>query len=165
MPPEIVPAGTPTDGRALVLWVPAIADTSAPTVAELSAGTVVDLTYSLVGDGFRHETTENTIADTRYTLRDVLERPGTVVDSLEVQYVAGTPAQTALTAGTIGHFVHRGEVPKETDIAAAQLVDVIPAHMGIQRKVAPTANTLAQRVQKAFITGPVPRAVAIVAGA
>ena len=41
---EDVTPGTPSDGNGLVLFVPTIADPSAPTVAELSAGTVVPLT-------------------------------------------------------------------------------------------------------------------------
>src|SRR3546814_10549220 len=94
MPPlEVVPPGQSSDGRGLVLFVPTIADPTAPTVAELTAGTVKPLTYSLVPDGFRHETTENTITDGRYTLKQVLELAGTVTDTLEVQYVSGTRSE------------------------------------------------------------------------
>lgn len=162
---ESVPAGQASDGRGLVLFVPAIANPSAPTVAELTAETVTPLTYSLVGDGFRHDTTENTITTSRYTLKQQLELAGTVVDTLEVQYVTGSPAETALTEGSTGFIVHRLGVPNETDPAATQVGDVIPIRAGVQRKVAPTANTELQKVQKLFITGPVQRDVAFVAGA
>jgi hypothetical protein len=158
---EAVPAGQASDGRGLVLFVPAIANTNAPTAAELNAGTVKQLTYSLVPDGFRHATTENVINDGRYTLKQVLELPGTVTDTLEVQYVADTPAQTALTEGVTGFIVHRLGVPNETAVAAGQKVDVIPIRAGVQRKVAPTANTLLQRMQKLFVTGVVQRDVAV----
>lgn len=161
---ESVPAGQVADGRGLVLFVPTIANPAAPTVAELTAVTVKPLTYSLVPDGFRHETTENVISSGRYTLKQVLELPGTVTDTLEVQYVSGSPADTALVEGTTGFIVHRLSVPNETGPAAAQKVDVIPIRAGVQRKVAPTANTELAKVQKLFISGPVQRDVAIAAG-
>lgn len=162
---ETVPQGQAADGRGLVLFVPTIANPAAPTAAELTAGTVKQLTYSLVPDGFRHETTENVITSGRYTLKQVLELPGTVTDTLEVQYVSNattpTPAETALTEGATGFIVHRLGVPNETAVAAAQKVDVIPVRAGVQRKVAPTANTELQRVQKLFVTGVVQRDVAV----
>lgn len=160
---EAVPAGQASDGRGLVLFVPAIANPAAPTVAELTGGSVKALTYSLVPDGLRHETTENVISDGRYTLKQVLELPGTVNDTLEVQYVAGTDAQTTLAEGTTGFIVHRIGVPNETAIEAGQKIDVIPIRAGVQRKVASTANTLLQRMSKLFVTGPVQRDVAVAA--
>lgn len=163
MPLENVPAGQPSDGRGLVLFVPTIANPAAPTAAELTAGTVKPLTYSLVPDGFRHETTENVITSGRYTLKQILELPGTITDTLELQYVTGSPAETALTEGVNGYIVHRLGVPNETAPTAAQKVDVIPIRAGVQRKVAPTANTELQKVQKVFVTGPVQRDVAIAA--
>lgn len=163
MPLENVPAGQPSDGRGLVLFVPTIANPAAPTAAELSAGTVKQVTYSLTGDGFRHETTENTVTVSRYTLKQQLELAGTVVDTLELQYVTGSPADTAFTAGVSGYIVHRLGVPNETAIAAAQKVDVIPVTFGIQRKVAPTANTELSKQSKAFVTGVVQRDVAVAA--
>ena len=164
MPLEDVPAGTAADGRGLVLFVPAIADPSAPTVAELTAETVVPLTYSLVPDGFRHATTENTISSGRYTLKQVLELPGTVTDTLEVQYVINSPAEETLEEGATGFIYHRLGVPNETAPEAAQKGDVLPIRAGVQRKVAPTANTELAKVQKLFITGAVHRD-AVTAGA
>jgi hypothetical protein len=160
MAEENVPAGQASDGRGLVAFVDTIADTLAPTAAVLNAGD--RLTYSLVPDGFRHETTENVIADGRYTLKQMLELPGTISDTLEVQYVAGTPAQTTLTEGSNGFIIHRLGVDNGTDFAAGQKVDIIPVRAGVSRKVAPTANTMLQRVQKLFVTGPVRRDVAVV---
>lgn len=164
MAEEIVPPGQASDGRGLVLFVPAIANTLAPTVAELTATGVEKLTYSLVPDGFRHETTENTISTGRYTLKQVLETPGTITDTLEVQYVTGSPAQDALAEGATGYIVHRLGVLNEIEPAADQEVDIIPVRAGVQRKVAPTANTELQRVQKLFITGSVRRDVKVVGG-
>lgn len=163
MPLEAVPAGQASDGRGLVLFVTAMANTAVPKVTELSAVTTKPLTYSLVPDGFRHATTENVINSGRYTLKQILELPGTVTDTLEVQYVFDSPAETALTEGILGYIVHRLGVPNETAPAVGQKVDVIPVRAGVQRKVAPTANTELQKVQKLFVTGPVQRDVALVA--
>lgn len=161
--PETVPAGAPADGRAAVIYAPAIAGAAGPTVAEASGGTAKPLTYSLVGDGFRHETTEDVIQSERYTLKQLLEEPGGVTDTLEVQYIADSPAQTALPEGTTGFIIHRVGVLNETNFAAGQKVDIIPFKAGIQRKVPPTRNTHLQRVQKLFVTGPVRRDVAVLA--
>lgn len=169
MPLEDVPAGQAADGRGLVLFVPSIADTTAPTDEELDAVGVVPLTYSLVPDGFRHETTENVIASGRYTLKQVLELAGTVTDTLEVQYVSNasnpTPAEEALGEGVTGYIVHRLGIANEVAPTVGQKVDVIPIRAGVQRKVAPTANTELQKVQKLFVTGTVQRDVEIVADA
>lgn len=160
---ESVASGTASDGMGLVLWVPTIAVPSAPVKAELTAGTVKQITYELVPDGFRHEITENVISTGRYTLKQVLEVAGTVTDTLELQYVTGSDAMTALTEGTSGFIVHRLGVSNETAVDTGQTVDVIPVKCGIQRKVAPTANTELQRVQKMYITGTVHRDVAVLA--
>lgn len=158
-----VPAGQAADGFGKVLWVPAIANPGAPTVAELEAATVVDITYSLVGDGFRHDITENEITVNRYTLKQQLSLPGTRADSLELQYVTGSPADEELTPGLSGFIVQRLGVANEADFAAAQKVDVIPVTTGIQRKVAPTTNTELQKVSRLYVRGAVQDDAAIVA--
>lgn len=158
---EDVPAGTPADGRGLVLWVPTIANAAAPTVAELTAVTVKQITYELAPDGFRDTTTENVIDGSRYTLEQALELPGTVTDTLELQYVTGSDAETALVKGTSGFIVRRLGVANDTAVTAAQKVTVWPVRCGIQREVPPTANTELMIVQKMFITGVVHRKVAV----
>lgn len=167
MPTETVAPGKAADGQGLVLFVPTIADPSAPTAAELTAATVKKLTYSLVPDGFRHETTENVINSGRYTLKQILELPGTITDTLEVQYVYTNTdsdiARLALTPGVEGYIVHRLGYPNETAPAAEQVVDVIPITAGIQRKVPPTANTELQRMQKLHVRGEVQRDVEVAA--
>lgn len=165
MAESVVHAGTPADGFGKVLWVPAIADPTAPKLTEISGGTVVDITYDLVGDGFRHEITENEITVNRYTLKQQLSLPGTRADSLELQYAVGTPAEESLTPGTSGFIVQRLGVANEAAFAVDQVVDVIPVTAGIQRKVAPTTNTELQKVQRFYVRGAVQDDVAVVAGA
>lgn len=168
---EATPASVPSDGTFLLLWVPAlgIADPSAPTVTELTAGTVKKLTYSLTPDGFNHSTTEDTIDDGRLSIVQMLQRAGTVTDTLEVKYVfgsAGDIAAAALTPGTSGFLVPRYAIPNETDITATtQKVDVLPISCGIQRKNPPTRNGVWTKSQTLFITSVVQRDVAIATGA
>ncbi len=157
-----VPAGQAADGFGKAVFVPAIAG-PIPTVAELEAATVIDLTYSLVGDGFRHDITENEITVNRWTLKQQLGLPGTRSDSLELQYVQGSPADEGLTAGLSGFIVQRLGVANEVDFEVGQTVDVIPVKLGIQRRVAPAMNTELQKVQRCYITGTVRDDVAIAA--
>lgn len=156
---ETVPAGTPADGNGLVVFVPTLTDPSEPSSTTLNGGTKI--TYSLVPDGFRLETTENTISSGRYTLKQVLDLPGTVVDSLELQYVVGSPAESTLTEGTTGFVVQRLGVANDEEFAAGQKVTVIPVRCGLQREVAPTANTELAIVQRLYVTGTVHRRVSV----
>lgn len=166
---ESVQTGQAADGYGVVLFVPTIVDPSAPTAAELSAGTVKKISYGLAPDGFRHETTVNTINTGRYTLQQALELDGTVVDTVEIQYVYNranaTAVETALgTPGTTGYIVHAlGYVSGHTFVATNKLNAVIPIKTSIARDVPPTANTELMKVLKLNVTGTVYREVAVAA--
>ncbi|UOQ60386.1 hypothetical protein MUN76_15360 [Leucobacter rhizosphaerae] len=165
---EEVQPGVAADGNGLVLWVPAIADPSAPKVSELTAAGVEKLTYGLTPDGFAHDTSVATITSGRYTLAQALELDGVITDTVEVKYVwEGTEddgVRNVLTPGTKGFIVKRMAVPNATAIAAAQMVTVIPVQCSIQRDVPPAANTELQKIQKLNVVGEVQRDVAVVAG-
>lgn len=168
MPPlETVPAGVVSDGNGLVLFVPTIANPAAPTVAELTAGTVKKITYSITGDGYKHDTTVNTVVAERLTLAQAIQYDGTVTDDLEITFAytntVGDVVRLALPQGTTGFIVERWAVPNDTAIAAAQLVDVIPIKASIQRKNAPAKNQELTRSLKLNVTGPVQRDVAVAA--
>src|SRR5690606_16430275 len=164
---EVAP-GEVSDGRSLVLWVPAIADPSKPTVTELTASGVVDLTYGLFGDGFDHQTDVTKFETTRYTLAQVLENEGTVKDSITVKYpYMGTEqdeVRLALTRGTRGFVVERLVVPNEEEVAADQLLSIVaPVRCGLQREIPRTANTEIGKIQDLLVTGRVERDVKVVA--
>jgi len=167
MPLETVPAGKVSDGNALVLFVPTIANPAAPTVAELTAGTVKKITYSLTGDGYAHGVTVNTVTANRFTLAQAIQYDGTITDDLEITYAytntAGDVVRLALPQGTTGYIVERWAVANDVAIAAAQLVDVIPISASLQRKNPPAANTELTRSQKLNVTGTVYRDVAVAA--
>lgn len=167
MPLETVPAGTPSDGQGLVLFVPTITNPAAPTVAELTAGTVKKLTYSITGDGYAHSVTINAVTANRLTLKQTLQYDGTEVDELSITYVytntAGDVVRTALPQGTSGFIVERWAIPNETNIAVAQIVDVIPIKASVPVKNAPAANQELTRTQRLNVTGPVQRDVLVAA--
>lgn len=165
---EEVQPGTAADGNGLVLWVPAIADPSKPKVTELTGSGVEKLTYGLTPDGFAHDTSVATITSGRYTLAQALELDGVITDTVEVKYVwQGTEedgVRNVLTPGTKGFIVKRMALPNATEVAADQLVTVIPVQCSIQRDVPPAANTELQKIQKLNVVGEVRRDVKVVAG-
>jgi hypothetical protein len=167
MPLETVPAGVVSDGNGLVLFVPAIANPAAPTVAELTAGTVKKITYSITGDGFKHDTSVAQVTASRLTLAQQIQYDGTITDDLEITYAytntAGDVVRLALPVGTTGYIVERWAIPNETALAAAQLVDVVPIKASISRKNAPATNTELTRTQRLNVTGPVQRDVPVAA--
>lgn len=167
MPLETVPTGTPSDGQGLVLFVPAIANTSAPTVAELTAGTVKQFTYSITGDGYNHTVTINKVVANRLTLKQELQYDGTEVDELSITYVytntAGDVVRVALPVGTTGFIVERWAVANDVAVAAGQIVDVIPIKASVSVKNAPVANQELTRTQRLNVTGVVKRDVAVAA--
>lgn len=162
------PASVPADGALKVAWVPTIADTDNPTVAELTAGGVVDLSCYLAAGGFTPGTDEQVITDDRLCSRQTFERPGRYTDSLELMYVhnpdspGNNVAYTTLTYLTTGYIVTRWGVAYETAFTAGDIVDVIPAQAGIQRKSPPEANSVLKVAQKIFITGAVERDAVVV---
>ena len=165
-----VQAGQVSDGYGLVLFVPAdgIEDASKPTVAELTANDVVDVTYALTADGFQHTVTTADITIERYTLDQVLSQEGKETHALVLKYpYTNTDADVSRTTflpGTEGFIVHRLAVANDEEIAADQIVDVIPVRAGKSIKDAPAANTELTRTQKMIITGKVQLDVEVVSG-
>ena len=168
MPFGTVPASVKTDSNFVVTWVPSagIADPEAPTAAELNAATVVDLTYSLTTSGYTRTATQASEEDARLTLADVLQTPGKVTHSLELQHVTGAednPADAVLVEGAVGYIVERRAVDIDTDFTAGQTVSVLPVTVGYPRPDAPTANGVFTRTVTLFPRGKVASDVAVVA--
>lgn len=165
--PDVAP-GQVSDGHGMVLWVPAIADPTAPTVAELSAAGVLDLTYKLFGDGFDHQNEVTKFETTRYTLRQTLENEGTEKDTITLKYpYLGTESDVvrlALTRYTEGFVVERLNLPKSTPLAADQLLSVVaPVRCGKQREIPRTKNTEVGKIQDLLPRGTVENDVKIAA--
>lgn len=164
--PDVAPAQV-SDGFGLVLWVPTIADPKNPTVTELTASGVIDLTYKLFGDGFDHqsEVTKNT--STRYTLAQDIEFEGSEKDTITLKYpYTGTEddvVRLALTRYTEGFVVERLGLPKDTPIAADQLLSIVaPVRCGKQREIPRAKNTEIGKIQDLLPTGTVETDVKVV---
>lgn len=163
-----VPGAVDQDGTFLVLFVPdaGVADVDAPKAAELNAATAKDLTYSLTTSGYNRTTSQATDTDERLTLADVLETPGRVTESIELQYVHGSEddiADPVLVEGAKGFIVERRAVDITAPFAAGQDVDIIPVTVGVPRKDNPTSNGKWTKTVRLFVRGKVARDVAVAA--
>lgn len=163
-----VPGAVDQDGTLTVAFVPeaGLANPASPTATELNAVTVIDLTYSLTTTGYNRTISQATDTDERLTLADVLETPGRVTESLEMQYVHGAAddiADPVIQEGVKGFIVERRAVAIGAFVAAED-VDVIPVTFGVPRKDNPTANGKWTKTVKAFVSGQVQRDVPVAAG-
>jgi hypothetical protein len=145
---EDVPQSVNWDDNLRITWT-ALAD-DAKSAADLIAG--VDLTYSL--KTLTRTINEARIEDPRLTLKQILERPGKITETVEVQYIFGDAADVAaatLIQGTKGHLTLRYSLPNSTVWAAAQVVDVITVECGKQRKDSPVENGVQTLTQTLFV--------------
>lgn len=165
------PASTPADGNLKVAWVPALADPDAPTATELNAVSVIDMTCYLTADGWSPGLDETVTTDDRLCSRATYEKPGRYTETLTTIYVfrgqdaagADNKAFTTLKHLTSGFYVTRWGKSFEDPFAAADVVDVIPAQVGVQSKQPPEANSVHRVAQKVFVTDKVRRDVPVVA--
>ena len=168
-PAAVKPQSLPADGNLKVVWVPALADPSAPTVAELTAAAAIDLTCFLTGDGYDHGIEQAASTDDRLCSRQTFEQPGSITDSLSLTYVFR--AQAAATAdrayGTLkpdilGFVIARWGKAFELPPVAGDVVDVLPTACGVQMKQKPERNARLKAMQKMFVTDTVRRDVKVV---
>lgn len=153
---ETPQASVASDDNTTLVWVPVIAsETGIPTVAELNGGT--KFTYSLTPDGWAPAQTQATITDGRYTLEQVLERPGRKTKSLVVKYVAaGGDADVAadlFIEGTTGVVVVRRGVPNAQAFTATDPVTPWPVQCGEQIEDPAVENGVDTISQTLFVTG------------
>lgn len=158
------PTSVVADGNYLISWVPTITTVTAPLATELNAAGAVNLTEYITSDGWKPTTTETAITDGRASTTQNFKKAGRVDEDLEIMYVwqaQGTPtdnkAKTTLVNGTAGFIVVRWGLAYSTTFVAAQKVDVYPAKCGVQRRMAPEANSVLKIAQTIYITGTVNR--------
>jgi hypothetical protein len=148
MAAEAVPQSVNWDDNLRITWTDEADDPK--SAADLIAG--VDLTYSL--KTLTRTINEARIEDPRLTLKQILERPGKVTETVEVNYIFGDAADVAaatLVQGTKGHLTLRYSIPNSTTWAAAQIVDVITVECGKQRKDSPVENGVQTLTQTLFV--------------
>ena len=163
---ETVSEGFGYEDNGTVLWVPEIADPSAPTLAELQAGTPI--TYDLFGaTGYTLTPTETPRQITRYTLAQTLSAESTVSYVLTLLYVFNretpTDAETTIgVRGQSGYIVHFLGYQNGWDMAAGDIItDLVPVRTSRSFVVPATANTEAHKTTNPSITGEVLHEVAI----
>lgn len=143
MAAPIKPAAAKTFTRDKWIWVPAIANPSAPTVAELNAASSLDISCFLLADSGKPSQTQNRVRLQRRLCSGNTSESAGVTD-----YTGGTlrystnpqklgsddanKAYTTLAPGSTGFLVNRLVTPVLTDIAAAQVVQVHGAELGSQ---------------------------------
>lgn len=157
------PASVSTNGTVRAAFLPAVADLDDVTLVEINAVTSLDFSCYATGEGLNVETSQNNIEDARLCSKATYESPGDYTDTLEITYVfnpasAGdNEAQLELTEGRKGFVVLRWGVDAETAWTVADIVDVYPVTLGVQRKNNPTRNGVHKITQKCFVTGAVHR--------
>lgn len=140
----VIPASVTAQGNVNAVFVPAIANTSAPTTAEINAAGAVDLSCYLMPDWAGVTADQNKGEDRRFCSTESFDRLGTVKRTIaDIVYtylpqgtsaVAGNKVYTALPKGATGYLVIRYGLPTTTAFAAAQKVDIIPVQMGARSK-------------------------------
>lgn len=145
-----------TTGNIRVWFVPS---TGAPlSVAGLtSGGTAKDITSSLVAGGFSPAISENSIADNRLGVRQILNARGNFSEQLSLEYIhgdSGDVAQPALTEGTQGFLVYRPAKDNATDPTVGDKVNVYTVELGKQQFQPPAENALFTIKQEAYIKAP-----------
>jgi hypothetical protein len=152
-----IPASMPSDGTLKVAFVPAFTG----KLTELKAASAKELSCYLTA--FAPGTDEATVTDSRLCSKQDFEQPGKVTESLEVTYVFNTivpdddVARTTLKQGVIGFLVLRWGLDVDDEWAVGQEVDYYPIRAGVQRKMAPEANSVHKIGQKTFVRGEVER--------
>ena len=168
MTEEIVQGSVPTDDHFKLWFVPTdeSGTTNPLSIATLDAPTTKAFTYSLTPDGWNHQTTEEVVDDSRLALKQSLELPGRISDTLEMTYVFGAEddvANIVLPQGAKGKIVARYAIPNDEPATTGQKVDVFTIEAGVQRKNAPVANGVWTKTQKMFQRGKVERDAELVA--
>lgn len=141
MAAPIRPASSKAYGREKWVYVPTIANTSAPTVAEVTAVSVLDISCYLYESSARPTGSTNLVdRERRICDTTTFQQVGTttyaggeMVASLDPQAAAlsdGKKAWEKFPEGTTGYLVRRLGTVVATDLAAGQFVDVYPVEFG-----------------------------------
>lgn len=165
------PGRVPAAGSLKVLWVPAIADTTAPKLTELAASGAFDATCYFTRDGFADSTTSTPIEDDRLCTIQSYKATGTLATDLQVTYAGdpqnATPTDNKAYAGwkrnTDGFFVARWGLLFSQALAIGDVVDVYPVTCDEQIKLPPEANSILKIRQDMLLSGDVQRDVELVA--
>jgi len=141
MAAPINPGSAKTFGREKWIFVPTIANTSAPTAVELTAVSALDISCYLFDDFGRPTKSTNQVTKNRRVC-DTLQyqqigitqyQGGELIAAMDPQAAAlsnGKKAWEKFQSGATGYLVRRQAIDVNTDIAAGQFLDVVPVEIG-----------------------------------
>lgn len=169
--------GVQTFGKEKWVFVPTIANKTAPTATEVTAGTVLDVTGYLYADGFEgfgadtsRVSAPRRILDTiqNQTLGTTTFNMGDLSYMYDPQAAPGSDGKKALeklVEGATGYFVRRFGIDADDDLASGQYVDVVPVELGPQVAVKTSTDETGEAAirQAVSVTGSVASNVAIAA--
>jgi hypothetical protein len=168
--------GVSTQGNETVIFVPALANPSAPKLTEVGTGVTTALNLGYALRGFSPSSDQGTSDDIRLASTQTYENPGRVKKSLDdITYVYDPQAATGsasnkhyeiLKAGVKGFLIDRRGISAQTAPAVGDKVDIYPVQFGAQRRVAVDPSAEGGKfeiVQKPFVIGQVLEDVALVA--
>jgi hypothetical protein len=159
------PDGVDAQGNESVVWVPVLADPTAPTIAELNAATSINISCSI--RAFSPNAEQSTSEDIRHCSRETFENPGRVKWTIDdVEFIddpqadpTGDYLHKSIERGDLGHIVRRRGFDAQTEpYAVGQKVTVFPVIAGQQIDQPVDASAEGSKFtykQKFFISGPV----------
>lgn len=177
MAAPIRPNGVQTFGKEKWVFVPTIADDTAPTATELTAGTVLDVTGYLYADGFDGFTAEPSRVSAPRRVYDTIQYQTLGITSFsmgDLTYSYGPQSAAAsdpkkamekLVEGATGYMVRRFGLDADTELAAGQFVDLVPVALGPQVPIKTASDETGEAAirQAVAVTGAIQTNVVIAA--
>lgn len=168
--------GVSTQGNETVIYVPALANPSAPKLTEVGAGVATALNLGYALRGFSPSSDQGTSEDIRLASVQTFENPGRVKETLDdITYVydpqattgaAGNKHYDVLKLNVKGFLIDRRGIPATTPPAVGDKVDIYPVQFGSQRRVGVDPSAEGGKfeiIQKPFVIGTVLKDIALVA--
>ena len=169
------PDGIEAAGRGAVLFVPAVADLTAPTMAEMSAGIALQCAL----DAFPTSLDQPTTTRTKYCMKQGVQSPGKATysvgplvvdwDHQSLDSTGKYAYQEDLVEGAKGYLIDRRGLDHDAAWAAGQIVTIWPVTIGapidVDIDAGSTDGQTLRRQFNAFVRDQVQFDVAIAAGA
>lgn len=132
-----IPRNVDVDTNVSIVVIPkaTLTDPEAPSAAILNAAP--DVTYEHTTDGASPTSSQTTVGDPRFSLRDVPQKAGPVTHAFSPTYFYGDPElelDPLLEEEAEVFYIFRDGVAIEDDFAAGQTVDIYSCTVGHAQK-------------------------------
>lgn len=159
MADNVIPS-TPAEGNVKTVYVPAIADMTAPTVAEVTAVSAADLSCYHTSGGFAFSGDQATITDERECSTTTANKPGRKSYSLSITAIDNTNSaleatynlavETLVEGQTLFAIRRRGK-DFSTPLVAGEKVTVIKFAPGMKQEVPVESNSVQRSTWPCFV--------------